>query len=133
LHLIGFSLYICSSKLHAMKKSLKRLVILTVLFSVVNIAMADRGGKKKATKPQVALNIAIVPGAFRTSIPFNFSSGLFYSGSFFTSQKVVGNSFMNNAIVTYEKGNTIYIIPYKQQKIQMPDYKAGFGIRIQFH
>ena len=104
-----------------------------MLFSVVNIAMADKGGRKKAAKPNVALNIVVIPGSFRTSIPFNFSSGLFYTGSFLTSQQTMGNSIMNNSIVTYEKGNTIYIIPYKQ-KIIMPDFRPGYsGIKIQFH
>jgi hypothetical protein len=114
-----------------MKKSIKKLVLLTMLFSVVSIAFADRGGKKKA-KSKVSLNI-ITPGSLRSSIAFNFGSGLSYKGSFLTSQQTIGSSIMNNSIVTFEKGNTIYIIPYKQNII-MPDIRPGYsGIKIQFH
>jgi hypothetical protein len=115
-----------------MKKSFKKLFILTILFSVVNIALADKGSRKKSkAKTSINLNI-ITPGSLRSSIPFNFSSGLSYKGSFLTSQLTLGSCIMNSSIVTYEKGNTIYIIPYKQSII-MPDIRPGYsGIKIQF-
>ena len=114
-----------------MKRFLKRLLVLTLFFSVVNIAIADRGtGRKNKTK--VALNI-ITPSSLRNSISFNLRTGLTYTGSLLTSQQTIGSSIMNNSIITYEKGNTIYIIPYKH-RIIMPDIRPGYsGIKIMFH
>jgi hypothetical protein len=115
-----------------MKKSIKKIVLVAMLFSVVSIAFADRGGKRKANKSKVSLNIT-TPGSLRSSLAFNFGSGLSYKGSFLTSQQTIGSSIMNTSIVTFEKGNTIYIIPYKQSII-MPDIRPGYsGIKIQFH
>ncbi|MEI9935248.1 MAG: hypothetical protein WDM71_10465 [Ferruginibacter sp.] len=116
-----------------MKRFLKCLFILTILFSIVNIAMADRGGKKKS-KSKIVLNI-ITPNSssLRSSIPFNLNSGLSYKGSLLASQFTMGSSLMSSSIVTYQKGNTTYIIPYKHTLI-MPDIRPGYsGIKIQFH
>jgi hypothetical protein len=37
---------------------------------------------------------------------------------------------MNNSLITYQKGNTTYIIPYKS-KITVPDIQPGYtGMKI---
>ena len=36
----------------------------------------------------------------------------------------------NNSLITYQKGNTTYIIPYKQ-KVALPEIKQGYtGIKL---
>jgi len=109
----------------------KKLFVLVSLFCLVNIAWADRGtGKKSKTK--VALNI-VTPSSLRNSISFNLKTGLTYTGSLLASQQTIGSAIMNNSLITYEKGNTIYIIPYKHQVI-MPDIRPGYsGIKIMLH
>jgi hypothetical protein len=108
-----------------MSRFSKTLLIITVFFLAVNVAIADRGtGKKSRTK--LALNIS-TPTSLRNSISFNLKSGLTYKGSLLTSDQAMSNkSIMTSSIVTYQKGNTIYIIPYKHT-IVMPDLHQGYA------
>ena len=109
-----------------MNKFTKRLLILAVLFGTVNVVLADRGFGKR-NKNRATLNIATTSSnTLRSSIFFNLRTGLSYKGSLITSQQRSGNFIMNSSIVTYQKGNTTYIIPYKN-KIVMPDMKQGYG------
>ena len=111
-----------------MNRTYKILLALTLLFLVVNVAIADRGtGRKNKTK--VVLNIA-TPSTLKNSIQFNLKSGLTYKGSLLTNQQSLGRAILNSSIITYQKGNTVYIIPYKN-KIIMPTTQQGFsGIRL---
>lgn len=91
----------------------KKLLAVALLFSIVADAWADRGiGKKNNNK--TILNIT-APSNLRNSIAFNLKSGLSYKGSLLNSNKMNGNAIMNTSIVTYQKGNTTYIIPYKNK------------------
>ena len=99
------------------------MLIVLLLFSSVQIALADRGiGKKNKTK--VTLNVC-TPAVLRNSVSLNLKYGLKYSGSLFIKQQASGNSTMSNTLVTYQKGNTVYIIPYKQ-KVIVPEIKPGY-------
>lgn len=106
----------------------KKLLALTMLFSIVVEAWADRGVGKKS-KNKITLNI-IAPSNLRNSIPFNIKSGLNYTGSILNSRKSMGSVIMNNTLVTYQKGNTTYIIPYKN-KITIAEMKQGYtGMKV---
>lgn len=106
----------------------KKILAVVVLFSVVVEASADRGvGRKNKNKP--TLNIA-APAGIKNAILFNLKTGLTYKGSLLTKPATVGSSLMNNSLVTYQKGNITYIIPYKS-KITMPDVQQGYtGMKI---
>lgn len=99
-----------------------------VLFtcSVCFMASADRGGFVKKNKTR--LNIA-VQGSLKNSIAFNLKSGIYYKGSFLLNTQQVGNTFVNDAFISYKKGNTIYILPYKQ-KIAIPEYTQKDGYKL---
>lgn len=106
------------------------LSIVMLLFCTSHIAMADRGaGKKSKNTNKVALNIN-TPYNLRNSIAFNLKSGLTYKGSLLVGQQSAGSSVLNNSIVTYQKGNTTYIIPFKH-KITMPEISQGYtGLKL---
>ena len=107
-----------------MNRFSKILLSIAVLFCIGNAAIADRGAGRK-NKTKIVLNIS-TPSTLRNSISFNLKSGLIYKGSLLTSQQTLGNYMMNSSIVTYQKGNTIYIIPYKQ-RIIMPEMRQGYA------
>ena len=66
----------------------------------------------------------------RNSIWLNVRSGLKYTGSILSKQGFSGNYTLNNTLITYQKGNTVYIIPYKHI-ITMPEVKPGYtGMKI---
>ncbi len=106
----------------------KRLLTIALLFSVVQVAMADRGIGKK-NKNKTILNI-YTPSTLRNSIAFNLKSGLSYKGSLLSNTNTVGNSIMSNSLITYQKGNITYIIPYKHN-IVVPEIKQGYtGMKV---
>jgi hypothetical protein len=79
-------------------------------------------------KNKARLNIE-TNGNLKNSIPFNLKSGLSYRGSFFTNSQKIGNTMVSDAYISYKKGNTIYILPYKQ-KILIPQYSQEEGYKL---
>ncbi|MDN3658706.1 hypothetical protein QWZ08_23895 [Ferruginibacter paludis] len=113
-----------------MKTFTKKLLTIALLFGIAQVAMADRGVGKKKNK--TILNI-YTPSTLRNSIAFNLKSGLSYKGSLLTNTQTVGNSIMANSLITYQKGNITYVIPYKH-KIVMPEITQGYtGMKLIIH
>ncbi|MEO6732057.1 MAG: hypothetical protein ABIN01_12635 [Ferruginibacter sp.] len=111
-----------------MNKFIKKLLAVTILFSIVAEASADRGiGRKSKNKTVLNIN---APSNLRNSIGFNLKNGLSYKSTLLNSRKTVNGPTMNTSIVTYQKGNTTYIIPYKN-KITVAEIKQGYtGMKI---
>lgn len=101
-------------------------LVVLMICGVCLIASADRGGFVKKNKTR--LNIA-TPGNLKNSIRFNLKSDLNYKGSFFLNQRQIGNTLVSDALVSYKKGNTIYLLPYKQ-KVLIPQYTQGEGYKL---
>lgn len=110
----------------AMKLGIKILVVCVVFCGLALLSFADRGGFVKKDKPQ--LNIE-TNGCLKNSIQFNLKSGLKYRGSEMLNFQRVGNSLVAESIVSYKKGNTIYLIPYKQ-RIAIPEYSQAGGYKL---
>ena len=105
-----------------MKKAKILLVIIT-LSGVAFSALADKGiGKKNKTKVSLNINTS---NSLRNSISLNLKSGLKYTGSLLVNQQSEGNSILSNTLLTYQKGNTVYIIPHKQI-IAVPEMRQGY-------
>ena len=114
-------------KLFEMKTFTKKLLTIALLFGLAQVAMADRGVGKKKNK--TILNI-YTPTTLKNSIAFNIKSGLSYKGSLLSHTETVGNSIMSNSLITYQKGNITYVIPYKH-KIVIPEIAQGYtGMKI---
>lgn len=111
-----------------MNRFTKKLLAVMVLASVVVEAWADKGVGRR-TKNNTTLNI-IGSGNIKNSIGFNMKSGLSYKGSLLNARIPVGNSLMGNSLVTYQKGNTTYIVPFKT-KITVPEMQPGYtGMKV---
>lgn len=101
----------------------KMILIIFILSGIGFGAMADKGiGKKSRSK--VDLNITIT-NSLKNSIAFNLKTGLKYTGSLLVNQQLDGNTLFSNTLLTYQKGNTVYIIPQRQIMI-VPDMKQGY-------
>lgn len=112
-----------------MKTLTRKLLAVAILFSVVFEASADKGAGKK-NKNKTTLNITAPTNNIRSSIAFNLKSGLSYKGSLLNTRTVATGSIINNSIVTYQKGNSTYIIPFKT-KITVAEVQQGYtGIKI---
>ena len=101
----------------------KIILIVLMLSGIGFSAMADKGIGKK-NKSKVTLNIN-TGNSLRNSISVNLKSGLKYTGSLLVNQQINGNSYLSNTLLTYQKGNTVYIIPHKQI-IAVPEMKQGY-------
>ena len=97
---------------HMLKKSIVSLSFI----GVVALALASSGGgiKKKSNK---LFNPEFTP--IKTSTGFSMRSGVSYSGSTITSVQKTKASVNLNSLVTYQKGNVIYILP-NQHRINLP-------------
>ena len=123
-----FFQYICFVNLKSMFKKAKMVLIVLMLSSVGFSAMADKGiGKKNKSKVSLNINSG---NTLRNSIALNLKSGLKYTGSLLVTQQVNGISYLNNTLLTYQKGNTVYIIPHRQV-FAVPDMKQGYtGLKL---
>lgn len=109
-----------------MIKMSKIAAIVLVFCFVAMVAVADRGGFGRRNK--IHFNI-ITLNTLKSSVVFNLKSGLTYKGHAILNHQQVGNSIFANTIVSYQKGNTIYILPYKQ-KVAMPSYSQAAGYKL---
>lgn len=112
-----------------MKKMTKIILITALLFGTAFSSLADRGIGRKG-KAKVDINISSA-ATLRSSIYFNLHTGLKYTGSLLSTQRETSSgSIFNNTLVTFEKGNTVYIIPYKQI-VAVPEMRSGYtGMKI---
>ena len=120
--------YICSVKLNPMLKKAKMVLVVLMLSGIGFSALADKGiGKKNKTKITLNINSG---NSIRKSISLNLKSGLKYTGSLMASQQASGTSYLTNNLLTYQKGNTVYIIPQKQV-YTVPEMKQGYtGLKL---
>lgn len=101
-------------------------MVLILLFGVCIYTFADRGGVVKMNRPHLNIEPRI---NLKHSVAFNLQSGLQYQGSQLLSSQVIGNTVINDLLLTYKKGNTVYLIPYKQ-RILIPKYTREGGSRL---
>lgn len=120
--------YICFIKSKSMFKKAKMVLFVLMLSGVGFSAMADKGiGKKNKTKVTLNINSG---NSIRKSISLNLKTGLKYTGSLMANQQVNGSSYLSNTLLTYQKGNTVYIIPQKQV-YTVPEMKPGYtGLKL---
>ncbi|MEO9022653.1 MAG: hypothetical protein ABI237_17275 [Ginsengibacter sp.] len=109
-----------------MTKYSKIATVILLVCGVCLFAFADRGGFVKKNNPHLNININ---GNLKNSIQFNLKSGLSYRGSFFINRQQVGNNVVSDAYISYKKGNTTYIVPYKQ-KVLIPEYSQQNGYKL---
>lgn len=109
-----------------MTKYSKIVTVVLLACGVCLFTFADKGGFVKKNKTQLNIKTS---GNLKNSIPFNLKSGLVYKGSFLMNKQQIGNSIVSNTYISYRKGNTVYILPYKQ-KILIPEYSQKDGYKL---
>ena len=97
------------------RNSLQRVLVCTVLIGLAVLTFASMGGGKKSKT--TAVKNDFVP--IRTTNGFTLKSDPLYKGSSIISQEKNKNTLVMNSLMTYQKGNTTFIMPY-QQKISIP-------------
>ena len=90
----------------------RKLVAASMLLVVAGFAFASMGGEKKNRKGS-RLTTDFVP--IRTSAGFTLKAGPSYKGSLLLNQEKSGSQLSFNTLITYQKGNTTYIMPYNHR------------------
>jgi hypothetical protein len=113
------------------KKALFSFILIS--FGVFAIASMGGGGNKskdKSVKPEFT--------PIRTTNGFTLKAGPSYHGSMIFGQEKSKNLVSFNSIVTYQKGNTTYILPCKYRLQTSTVSQSGsslqmFNLRIKIH
>ena len=100
-------------------------LILLICF-IAYVAVADRGGFGRRNK--IHFNIVTL-STLKNSISFNLKSGLYYRGNTVLNKQQINNSIFSSSIISYQKGNTIYILPFKQ-KVLTQSYSPSTGYKL---
>ncbi|MFD2525556.1 hypothetical protein ACFSQD_07035 [Flavihumibacter stibioxidans] len=89
-----------------------KLLVATVMLGFAGLAFASMGGEKRAKKSNKVVT-DFVP--IKTSNGFTLKAGPAYKGSITLNQHKSSSPFSFNTLVTYQKGNTTYIMPYNNR------------------
>ena len=94
------------------RKLMRKTLVSTILLAVVGLTFASKGGggDKKSDKNS-SLKTDFTP--IRTTTGFTLKMGPSFSGNVLLSSERKANYVSFNTLVTYEKGNTTYIMPYR--------------------
>jgi hypothetical protein len=93
------------------RKLIRKTVISTLMLAIVGLAFASKGGGGEKKNSNIPLRTEFVP--IRTTNNFTLKSGLSYRGSYSLGEEKTKSYVSIHTLVTYEKGNSLYIIPYK--------------------
>jgi hypothetical protein len=104
---------------------LKKTIVSFSLVGVVALALASSGGgnKKKSAK---LFDPEFTP--IKTTSGFSIRAGASYSGSLITSTQKNKSSVNINSLVTFQKGNTIYILPNKHRINTVKNQKSNLNV-----
>jgi len=105
----------------------KRAFTSIILVSVAFLASASMGGGGNKSKNKAVRGTEFTP--IRTTNGFTLKAGPTYRGSFIYNQDKVNNVISFNTVVTYQKGNTTYIIPCKY-KVQTAVSPANSNLQL---
>jgi hypothetical protein len=102
---------------------LKKSLACMLMLSIVALSVASSGGKKKKGS---AVEPAFTP--LRSSGGFTLKSSPAYSGSHLLSTARNKEFTLYNSVVTYQRGNTIYVLP---SQVKMNHRKPCFKSNLQ--
>jgi hypothetical protein len=112
---------------HMLKKSL---VIAVVMIGTVVLALASSGGGGNKKQSLASSKQGFTP--LKSSYGLTLKAGPNYTGSYISSRQ--GNNVLSyNTLVTYQKGNTIFILPYKYKLNTSRTNLNALDLKINIH
>jgi hypothetical protein len=113
-----------------MQRFIKKAAIILALVSATTAVFADRGTGKKSNKVRTTLNITPSASSLKGTIMSSLKNGLSYKGSFSANKHITTNGISSATLMTYQKGNTTYLLPYKS-KVAVADMAQGYtGLKL---
>lgn len=104
---------------------LKKTLISCAMIGAVALAAvgSSGGGKKKSEAPLKPIYTPI-----RTTNGFTLKAGPSYTGSHILSSERSRNFITYSTVVTYQKGNTVYILPQQVKSNIKPTFKTNLNL-----
>ncbi len=108
-------------------------VVSVLLVAVTVLAFASKGGGDK--KKHQEFNNSFTP--INTASSFTLKKTPSYSGTLITFRPQADNRISMNAMITYQRGNTTFILPYQYKVSIGPTSNSGrtnlqfLGVKIQ--
>jgi len=102
-----------------LEKLMRKVLVSLLLIAVVGLSFASKGGggdKKKSNSVILKKDFAPI----RTTNGFTLKAGPTYTGSYFTGQEKTQNYISFHTVTTYEKGNTLFVMPYNYKVTTSP-------------
>jgi hypothetical protein len=99
-------------------KNMRKMTISAILLGLTIFTFASIGGDKNKAKGN-SLQAGFTP--IRTSQGFTLKESLTYRGSVILRQEKTSNFISYSSLVTYQKGNTTYILPNKYKLSLRPE------------
>ncbi|HWK03716.1 MAG TPA: hypothetical protein VNS58_08790 [Puia sp.] len=107
----------------AMRRLMRQTLVCALMIAVVGLSFASKGGGgDKKSNNRIPLKTEFTP--IRTTGTFTLKAGPSYTGSFMLGQEKTKNYISIHSLVTYEKGNSIFIVPYSY-KVNTPVLMDG--------
>jgi len=107
---------------------MRKMLISTLMIAVVGLTFASKGGGGDKKNTNIPLKTNFTP--IRTTNGFTLKAGPSYAGSYVLGQEKTDNHISFNTLITYQKGNSIYILPYKY-KVNTSVYLNNTGNNLQ--
>jgi hypothetical protein len=109
-------------KVHTIR--FKKAMMALLLVTATHIAFASFTGTSEDKSKSLYSLKSFNKTFYKSASPFSLRAGFQYKGSQLISVKKEENGdFTTNSMLRYEKGNTVYIYPYKV-KISVPKFKT---------
>ena len=93
-----------------MRKLTRKKLISASMIAVVGLAVASKGGGGDNKKTTIPLKTNFIP--IRTTNGFTLKAGPSYSGSMIVGTEKAREYVSFHTLVTYQKGNSFYIMPH---------------------
>ncbi len=111
-----------------LRKLMRKTLISGLMIAVVGLTFASKGGGGDNKKANLPLKTNFVP--IRTTSGFTLKAGPTYTGSYAVGTETTRNYVSFNTLVTFQKGNSTYILPYTY-KINTAVYLKNSGGNLQ--
>ena len=103
---------------------MRKTLVSTLLLAVVGLTFASKGGGGEKNKKEVSLKTNFTP--IRTTSGFTLKAGPSFTGNYLLNSQRTSNYVSFNTLITYQKGNSIYVMPY-HYKINTSVYLNNSG------
>ena|ERR1700744_1598287 len=107
-----------------LRKLTRKLLVSVLLIAVVGLASASKGGGGEKGKKEIPLKTNFTP--IRTTSGFTLKAGPTFTGNYLLNAEKTSTYVSFNTLVTYQKGNSIYVMPY-HYKINTSVYLNNSG------